>query len=710
MAKQSISPIERHLEKALVGVAGLVLAAMAALFLFGSPNGVEIDGEKRSPGAVGARIKEDARAAYQAVVNAPPPKPAPLPNFVAMMATSRPVQIDPQLAKALPVPPAPLNAAPPAAVAARRKAGTKAKLAQVLAPGKPIVIQGRNRATLAEPTLPQALQTGVGGGEAAAPVAGEGVPTKDLTWVTVAAPVFRAQQTDEFTANGYTLARARLLLVQVRLERQMLQGDGTWSEPEAVATYGRFKPFSPPRINLVQGDNGWAVEGDPEAIQRFLQAVSDPATQQSIWRPPLAPYIDAFEWPPADTALIADTPWQQWLGTEAPASAFKGPALASLIPEPAPVRERPTREVTPKAEKPAKTPTARESGSGSGRGSPKPESTKKEPKTPSKTTVDRAAESKARTEARRKADENLKAAETALKGRKPEAAMDLVNRVLADQELLDPKQVAQAENLSEQIKAELEKTQARTAQLGRAGLGPEGVIDNYPDIEPIWAHDLTAQPGATYRYRLQFDAYNQYLGYPTELLDPSGAAKPVLASLWSEWSEPVEVRPAAYFFFLRPATPGDNQVTLDVYAWIGGLWRYLPGKKFEIGQRVACDYEYKPQGLPRQKEVADTGITIIDIEYNASRPVRARVRKDGGFDTEVRETQVLVVADAQGMVRERFSADDKNNPDLARLKKEMEEQTQPRERTFGAPTPGGEVRPPLRGPGLPPAGARELER
>jgi len=42
MAKQLVNPIERHVEKAVLGLTGLALVAVIALYLVTSPNQIEL--------------------------------------------------------------------------------------------------------------------------------------------------------------------------------------------------------------------------------------------------------------------------------------------------------------------------------------------------------------------------------------------------------------------------------------------------------------------------------------------------------------------------------------------------------------------------------------------------------------------------------------------------------------------------------------------
>ncbi len=68
-----------------------------------------------------------------------------------------------------------------------------------------------------------------------------------------------------------------------------------------------------------------------------------------------------------------------------------------------------------------------------------------------------------------------------------------------------------------------------------------------PDIR-LWSHDMTATPGAAYRYRLRVVVNNPLFGRALRK-EQEGIAKDSLArGVWSDWSEPIEVEPTRDFF------------------------------------------------------------------------------------------------------------------------------------------------------------------
>lgn len=662
MAKQSVSFAERHLEKIVVGVAGLITLTMAALYVVRSPNTVDAGGTTVGPTDMGTRLKEETRQAYKNIGDSKP-KRTPLPDYVAQIEQSRPSQIDRALAPMLAVAPTPLNPLPPPVN--RIDITGKARLAKILPPGKPVIFQGRNRATLAAAT--ELVTISEGGDMRTAAAAPEASSVRDTTWVTVAAPVFRSKQLDEFSAAGYVPPRNQLLITGVRLERQRLLPDGTWSEPpDEVQTYTKYSPITPPELKLAQDETGWGIEADSgKRLETLINAVNkDKETQATIWRPPLAPFLDLKSWPPPDAPKIEEVTWDEWLDRDTPGSQFKGPTLSvTVAPMETPKPERKTKKDTTKTEQSTKSKTPPPSGRST------PSETKPPP--PKKT----AEASDERAKAITAAQKNLKDAQTAFDEKDLQTAARLLDEILRDEAKVPKNLIDKANTLKGQVD-DNQKTVDEKAAKKKEEKDAREKGQLQVDVEPLWAHDLTAQPGRTYRYRVRIEALNQYAGFPRDLADPHDAEKVIVGGDWSEWSDPVVVRPDTYVFLVGASKDTDGGVaTVDLWKWTAGEWKTLSKKKFEIGQQISCD--------DRKAGRVDAQLTVVDIEVGATRAVRSNARKDGSFTIEpANGLQVVLLADADGQVWERNTQEDRNSPDLqelkAELKKESGKDNQPR--------------------------------
>lgn len=94
----------------------------------------------------------------------------------------------------------------------------------------------------------------------------------------------------------------------------------------------------------------------------------------------------------------------------------------------------------------------------------------------------------------------------------------------------------------------------------------------------VWAHDLTAQPGKTYRYRVRAAINSPLFGRSASLPDDQKdlAKAPVMVGEPSEWTAPVAV-PADRYFYVLAAAPSDGlnppRATAEVYQFFYGYYR-----------------------------------------------------------------------------------------------------------------------------------------
>ena len=91
----------------------------------------------------------------------------------------------------------------------------------------------------------------------------------------------------------------------------------------------------------------------------------------------------------------------------------------------------------------------------------------------------------------------------------------------------------------------------------------------------VWAHDLSVEPGVTYRYRIIVKIMNPLLKRGSQLTDEQRAQYADLLSLESEASEWVQVKvPPTKFFFLVNASVEQQQASVEV-------WRVYNGRPFK---------------------------------------------------------------------------------------------------------------------------------
>lgn len=137
------------------------------------------------------------------------------------------------------------------------------------------------------------------------------------------------------------------------------------------------------------------------------------------------------------------------------------------------------------------------------------------------------------------------------------------------------------------------------AALAHAGTETRTRLMETSDLR-VWAHDTTARPGTTYRYRVRLVLNNPAFGRGATLApEQRGVAEqPLVRTEPSEWTAPVAVDPDRYFF-LTSATEGDAlggpRASAEVYEFYYGYWR-KGSVSLEPGDVIQADVRL-PKGM-----------------------------------------------------------------------------------------------------------------
>ena len=93
----------------------------------------------------------------------------------------------------------------------------------------------------------------------------------------------------------------------------------------------------------------------------------------------------------------------------------------------------------------------------------------------------------------------------------------------------------------------------------------------------VWAHDLSVQPGSTYRDRCTLRAYNPFFAKGTQLVSQQSPLADgfLIETPVSDWGQPVTVRPPIDFF-VTSATPsggeaGGGAVAIEIFRLLDGV-------------------------------------------------------------------------------------------------------------------------------------------
>lgn len=132
----------------------------------------------------------------------------------------------------------------------------------------------------------------------------------------------------------------------------------------------------------------------------------------------------------------------------------------------------------------------------------------------------------------------------------------------------------------------------------------------------VWAHDITAQPGATYQYRLRVSLYNP--AFNRKNLGQKNAAEGLqhkfsVASAESAWSSNVEIDPDIYTFLVG-VSPTENRATLEVWRIFDGAWR---AQQYNVQPGDVVGRVASVQGRSITGNVDfRTGMTVVDVHHN----------------------------------------------------------------------------------------------
>ncbi len=119
-----------------------------------------------------------------------------------------------------------------------------------------------------------------------------------------------------------------------------------------------------------------------------------------------------------------------------------------------------------------------------------------------------------------------------------------------------------------------------------------GLLES-PDVR-LWAHDVTAVPGMTYRYRARVGVNNPVFGRGASLVSAQQelARQPVLMGEPSGWSDPVEAMADQYYFITSASEAdelaGAQSARAELYRMFYGFYRKGTAG-LEPGDAVASD-------------------------------------------------------------------------------------------------------------------------
>jgi len=610
-AKGSLSFIELHIEKIVLGVAGLITLAVIVYCLIGT-NKVEFAGQKIGPGQVDDVIAARAAELKRALDRAEP-KTAAVPDYAQQLRRQFESGIfapDPNGAPPVPrtLRVATLFGSPTPPLKETERPEEKVELVKVLSPTTPVA---RTGISMVRPRAPVLGTAGREPGEREAPEE----QAVERSWVSLAAYFPKEAQKREMTAAGYPAWRARVFVVGVDVQRQVLLPNGQFSEWEDVEP-SRAMPRLEIPTPVIDERTGELLNA--RALEEALTIVR--ANQPLLMQPPFYPVDAGDEW------KIPPLPGHEEATTTS-AEPEKPDPRAEIRRKLREAQERERRKDWDGAEKLATE--VRDD--------------------PRATPADKQA---------------------------AEQILERIKKKRPSQEPTTPPpgrppRPPRPEPTPTPGPGEAPTTKPAEPPTGEADL----VVDPASaDRDPaVWFHDDTVEPGKTYRYRMRVKIWNRYVGRRTALRNPEYASQTVLVGDWSLPSDPIIVAPKTHFFVRDQKSVDPPVATLDVFTWFGGRW-HRESFDVRVGDTIGEVREVRlsepdADGKPRRVPIDfSTGAVVLDLQTDVSLFTRKPVG-DAGFTYSEQKSVALVYLDpADGQVKERINWMDRSSPLYKRLK------------------------------------------
>lgn len=605
MAKQLVNPFERHVEKAVLGLAGLALVASIATYVVRTPNRTELGGETVTPGSVDEKIAQKASDAIKRMQNAKAEPQIPEPLAAKFEESLKPIK----------APALPLAAAlrPDVPMVDAGIIGGPAGLVKVNKPAKPVFTKGRGTFVMQD-------------------AAGNRLVPSD--WVSVSA-LWNVKEQREAQMRDYGSAHSEIVLASPQLQRRMQRPDGTWSEGDwqDVDCSPAAKLPREPVIRLVADGKKITVDRDTlKDIDRFRADLLQSGMQLDLIRPMPPEMAKPTHWVLPIITKYRDVLLQddEYLyPAEAPAVepvdrfGVGGEGGAKAV----------KRVLTPAEEQSKKLEDAR-------------------------VLLDSAIKNLVKSDATRAYNWAL---EVSVAPATTPADKDKAKRLQKEAEQAE-KQIVRETALGTQPKPGGGPATAQGDKPKREKLPTQQVWAHDATIGNLVS-------GATYQYRMRFRMLNVLAGAPNKFEKPENAAVVLVAGEWSDPTDPVTIEPSVEYYVTGEDPKDKEISVDYFRWYLGVWVKPERRMKCGIGQTLSDRQRIKVPGIddPNAVETAEVEFTAdaVVIDVDLDRPIRER--KAGSTPKGVRfgapaNGTAAVLVDSQGHLTERFVLVDKNHP------------------------------------------------
>lgn len=658
MAKQAVGKIERHLEKGVLAVTGLVFLAAVGRYLATTPNKIELTpGEFVTPDKIDDQIYEQAERARVAIQSAKPDTVEAVsvtPKFEAALDPLAFAQLPATLPRGVPfLPIAPL-------ISTHRADGT-IELVPPVAMDKPVLAAGRSRLAFEEEPITW----------------NSGMDDKDdfpetsedaswpVNWVTVSAVWNRQAQMDA-NEKAYGKGRAYALIGGVEVQRRARRADGSFNDEDwrTIEPYVRAKLPDTPELTFATDSDGKPVATSENlaTATKVYTIVQDPIVQMNLLRPIVQPPLsgDAWKYP----VIVGSEPVEQddeW---------FRPDVDAGFKPSRAIMKDR-----YPRSKEEMKTldlpwingrrPTQEEARNWK---------------------VNFPLAEEAYTKALKEGDAYVEA-----------NAYNFVVRV-HDMESSSQKTAQEMLKKFDDMKARMTGPKPPP----KPGPKPAAQAQAQPEVVPhpkfptqqVWAIDGNIDSvlgGRMYQYRVRLLLFNPFYGQPKALRNPTDARLPYIRGEWSPPSDPIYIEPDTQFF-ARSTTKERGEVSFDMYKWVEGVWVKATAK-VGYGDVVACDSKVDVSDTKKELVQFNSEALLARLDTNRPWCDVARAGKNGVRFGAAQPAESIVLVDASGNVMERLLDLDRSDPKGKDLQGKV---FKPQPKKVEAPKTGPPVGPPGR--------------
>ncbi len=608
MAKQLINPVERHVEKAVLGLAILVLIAVFVRYLISPPNQIELSGEVVLPSTIDQKLLQKAGSVRERIIRAQLPDET-VERLAEMLDKLRNPYQNAGLPLRLPMavaigPEVPLVDPPDA------QAGD-ARIADMVPTGTPAITHGRSTY----------LYYDAEGEERRA----------EANWITISV-LFDVKGQMAKHRSAYGAAWKDVIFGPTQLQRRERRDDGSWPDDGwVVVAPWSISPVElpePPTITLIQEEGRATLPSEVEsAVERFSDRLMKPEMQLDLLRPLMPDTANGTQW---TFPIIAPVAYRDVLMMDD----------EYLYPN----------------EAPASNPVDRYSEEEEG----------------IQIEVEQVSPAERIRRLFDEADRLLNNAWKYKVENDAVNAWNIGQQISRMEEAGtgDKARAERLKERADQMAADIRRAVARGGYVKSAGIDEDAPKREPLPIQQIWVHDArpgSVQSGKTYQYRLRPSIFNPLAGDPDKFRNKVDATTVYLFGKWRESIEVTIERDTR--FFVTSDKPRDQSVSIEFFKWFEGVWVKARRFAYKVGDVVEgecrCDVPNWDDPTVAENVLVQftADASVLDIDFARTHRERKQSGRVGVKFNPRSTACCVVLTDSSGRLYERFVPTDRAHPD-----------------------------------------------